>query len=266
MSADDFDRFYVRKSAPAAPAPERSTEVQPLVCWERRDIGRRLRGAVVHHLGTAIVTGGHKPGDVLPSETEGCSGLNVSRGAYREAIRMLAAKGLVNSRPRIGTVVQPRRNWNLLDPDVLTWTFSGEPDITVVRSLFELRVMVEPWAAMIAAERRTRRDVKAMRTAFAGMARYGLDHPAGQAADCAFHHAILMATGNDYLAVLANSIGAAVSMTTQFKQRVRALPRDPIPAHRRVLDAIVAHDAAAAAAAMRWLVDQALEDTRQAME
>jgi DNA-binding FadR family transcriptional regulator len=233
---------------------------------DRHDSGRRLRGAIVHHLGTAIVTGDHKPGDVLPSEIESCSSLNVSRGAYREAVRMLVAKGLVNSRPRIGTVVQPRRSWNLLDPDVLTWTFSGEPDIAVVRSLFELRVMVEPWAAMIAAERRTKHDVKAMRNALAAMSRHGLDHASGQAADCDFHHAILKATGNDYLAVLSSSIGAAVTMTTQFKQRSRALPRDPIPAHRRVLNAIAARNATAAAAAMRWLVDQALEDTRQAME
>lgn len=258
MSAEDIEGFYVRKIASAA-AAEVSAIVEPVARSERHGSVRRLRGAIVNHLGTAIVTGDHKPGDVLPSEIEGCSGLNVSRGAYREAIRMLAGKGLVNSRPRVGAVVQPQRNWNLLDPDVLTWTFSGEPDVAVVRSLFELRAMVEPWAAMIAAERRTRLDVKAMRDALAGMTRYGLDHAAGQAADSAFHNAILKATGNDYLAVLASSIGTAVTMTTQFKQRSRALPRDPIPAHRRVLDAIVAHDPVAASAAMRWLVDQALE-------
>ena len=232
---------------------------------EGRSTGRRLRGAVAYHLGIAIVSGEYRQGDALPSEADGCETLNVSRGAYREAIRTLAAKGLVDSRPRSGTIVQPRQRWNLLDPDVLTWTFSGEPDMAIVRSLFELRSMVEPWAASMAAERRTRADLKAMRDALTAMARHGLDHAIGQAADCAFHDAILKATGNDYLAVMTTSIGTAVTMTTQFKQRSRALPRDPIPGHRRVLDAIVAQDAEAAATAMRSLVDQALEDTRQAM-
>lgn len=247
-------------------APDGAEAGDPAVTPEARGTGRRLRGAVAYHLGTAIVSGDHAPGDVLMSEADGSVALNVSRGVYREAIRTLVAKGLVASRPRTGTVVQPRHRWNLLDPDVLTWTFSGQPDMAVVRSLFELRVMVEPWAASMAAERRTRADIKAMRTALAAMARHGLDHVAGQAADCAFHDAILRATGNDYLAVLTTSIGTAVTMTTQFKQRSRALPRDPIPEHRRVLDAIVAGDGVEAAAAMHVLVDKALEDTRQAME
>ncbi|KQR87391.1 FadR/GntR family transcriptional regulator [Sphingomonas sp. Leaf343] len=232
---------------------------------ETRGTGRRLRGAVAYRLGSAIVSGEHAPGEVLMSEADGSEALKVSRGAYREAIRTLVAKGLVESRPRSGTIVQPRHRWNLLDPDVLTWTFSGQPDMAIVRSLFELRIMVEPWAASMAAQRRTREDIKALRTALAAMARHGMDHLAGQAADCAFHDAILRATGNDYLVVLTTSIGTAVTMTTQFKRRSSTLPRDPIPEHRRVLDAIVAGDGAAASAAMRMLVDRALEDTRQAM-
>lgn len=232
---------------------------------EARGTGRRLHGALAHYLGVRIVSGDYRPGDVLPSETGGSEALRVSRGAYREAIRTLAAKGLVDSRPRTGTTVLPRQKWNLLDPDVLVWTFSGNPDMAVVRSLFELRAMVEPCAAAIAAERRTKADIRKMRDALSAMARYGLGNAVGQAADFAFHDAILKATGNDYLVVLTSSIGTAITMTTQFKQRSRALPRDPIPSHRRVLDAIVAGDPAAAEAAMRTLVDHALEDTRQAM-
>ena len=62
--------------------------------------------------------------------------------------------------------------------------------------------------------------------------------------------------------VLSASIGAAVNWTTQFKQRQRALPRNPIPDHRVVLDAIAAGDGPAASAAMKTLVDLALEDTQ----
>jgi len=228
--------------------------------------GRRLHGAIAFRLGVAIVSGKHQPGDVLPSETEGAEALKVSRGAYREALRTLAAKGLVKSRPRAGTVIQPRRRWHLLDPDVLAWTFVETPDLEVVRGLFELRAVLEPLAAAKAAERRTRADIRAMREGLSLMSQHGLDHATGQAGDRAFHDAILTATDNEYIMVLSSGIGAAVMMTTRFKQRSRALPRDPIPAHRRVFDAIVAADPIGAAAAMQRLVDQALEDTRQAMD
>ena len=232
----------------------------------RRGTGRRLRGAIAHKLGVAILSGEYRPGDVLTGEVAFSEALDVSRGAYREAVRVLAAKGLVESRPKAGTRVLPRRRWNLLDPDVLAWAFTGEPDAQLVRSLFELRGVVEPAAAAFAAERRDRADLAAMKDALATMRRETLTTEAGRAADRAFHAAILHATRNDALVVLAASIGAAVSWTTLFKQRARALPRNPIPDHVRVYDAIAASDPAAASAAMRVLVDLALEDTRRAME
>ena len=100
---------------------------------------KNVFGTTVDLLGEAIVSGRYAPGDVLNNEIDASEQLNVSRSAYREAIRILAAKGLVESRPKTGTRVLPRNRWNLLDPDVLAWAFSGEPDIHFVRSLFELR-------------------------------------------------------------------------------------------------------------------------------
>ena len=94
---------------------------------------RRIHGSIAHDLGVAIVTGRYQPGDVLFGEIEFSEQLKVSRGAYREATRMLAAKGLVESRPKTGTRVSPRSRWNLLDPDVLAWMFEGEPSEAFVR-------------------------------------------------------------------------------------------------------------------------------------
>ena len=230
-----------------------------------RGTGRRLHGAVAHKLGTAILSGDYVPGDTLPGEIEFSEMLDVSRSAYREAVQVLTAKGLVESRPKIGTRVLPRSRWNLLDPDVLAWAFAGEPDITFMRSLFELRAIVEPAAAALAAERRERRDLKIMKDALMAMRRHTLATETGRAADREFHDAVLAATRNDALIVLSASIGAAVSWTTQFKQRARALPRNPIPDHVKVYEAISAGDAAGASAAMRTLVDLALEDTKMAM-
>lgn len=231
-----------------------------------RGPGRRLHGAIAHKLGTAILSGQYAPGDTLSGEVAFAEELEVSRSAYREAVQVLTAKGLVESRPKAGTRVLPRNRWNLLDPDVLAWAFAGEPDIDFVRNLFELRAIVEPAAARLAAERRDKADLKTMKDALAAMRRHTLATDAGRAADRDFHNAVLNATRNDALLVLTASIGAAVNWTTQFKQRSRALPRNPIPDHVRVYDAIAAGDGEAAADAMRTLVDLALEDTRSAMK
>ena len=230
-----------------------------------RGPGRRLHGAIAHRLGTDILSGKYPPGDVLPGEVVFAEELNVSRSAYREAIQVLTAKGLVASRPKAGTRVLPRERWNLLDPEVLGWAFAGEPDVEFVRSLFELRAIVEPAAARLAAERREKADLRTMKDALAAMRHHTLTTELGRAADRDFHNAILHATRNDALMVLSASIGAAVNWTTQFKQRSRALPRNPMPDHVRVYDAIAAEDGEAAAEAMRVLIDLALEDTRSAM-
>ncbi|KQN91159.1 GntR family transcriptional regulator [Sphingomonas sp. Leaf231] len=225
-----------------------------------------MHGAIAHKLGTAIVSGEYAPGDTLSGEIAFSEALDVSRSAYREAMQVLAAKGLVESRPKAGTRVLPRERWNLLDPDVLAWAFAGAPDVQFVRALFELRAIVEPAAAGLAAQRRDKADLKAMKDALGGMRRHTLATEAGRAADKDFHNAVLRATRNDALMVLSASIGAAIHWTTQYKQRARALPRNPIPDHVRVHDAIVAQDVVAATAAMRTLVDLALEDTKSAME
>ncbi len=98
------------------------------------------------------------------------------------------------------------------------------------------------------------------------MQHHTLASETGRAADRDFHTSILRATHNDALIVLSSSVGAAVNWTTQFKQRERALPRDPIPDHRSVFNAIAASDAVLAESAMRVLVDLALQDTSESME
>ncbi len=230
-----------------------------------RSTGRRLRGSIAHRLGIDIVSGVYAPGTVLSSEVEFSEALEVSRGAFREAMQVLAAKGLVESRPKTGTRVLPRARWNLLDPDVLAWAFAGEPDPVFVRGIFELRAIVEPGAARLAAERATREDLLALKGALAAMRRHTLLTEAGRAADRDFHHAILRATRNEPLAGLSATIGAAVHWTTLYKQRGRALPRNAIPDHAQVYEAIAAGDGDAAAASMRVLVELALEDTAAQM-
>jgi DNA-binding FadR family transcriptional regulator len=222
---------------------------------------KRVHGSIAHDLGVAILTGQYAPGDRLPGEIEFSEQLKVSRSAYREAVRILAAKGLVESRPKTGTRVSDRSRWNVLDPDVLGWTFASEPSQEFIRDLFELRMIVEPAAAELAAIRRNGTDLARMGHALGEMARFGLATEEGQAADQHFHHAILEAARNAPLIALSSSIAAAVSWTTIFKQRKRKLPRDPLPDHRVLFDAIAEGNPTKAREKMTELVRLALEDT-----
>src|SRR5690242_15557298 len=113
----------------------------------------RVHGTIAREIGVAIVSGALRPGHVLDGEIEASSQRRVSRTAYREAIRILSAKGLIQSRPRTGTRVCAIPDWHLLDPDVLAWMFSGVPRPDVISGLFELRGIVEPAAAAWAATR-----------------------------------------------------------------------------------------------------------------
>ncbi len=224
----------------------------------------RLHGTIARDLGVLIVSGKYKPGEILNGEIAASDRLHVSRGAYREAVRILAAKGLVESKPKVGTRISPPERWHLLDPDVLQWIFEFEPDETLLNNLFELRRVVEPHAAALAAKRRSEQDIKDMAEALEDMAKHTLATDAGQIADQNFHSALLRASGNAFMVSLTSGVGAAVSWTTIFKQRQSPLVRDPLPDHQRVYEAIKAADPNAAHKAMENLVDLALLDTTNA--
>jgi DNA-binding FadR family transcriptional regulator len=221
----------------------------------------RLHGTIAHDIGALIVTGQFKPGALLDNEVEASDRLQVSRSAYREAMRMLAAKGLVEARPKVGTRVSPLHRWHLLDPDVLAWIFAGEPDPKLIDALFELRRIVEPPAAALAAVRRTSADLKTMERALEAMARYTLANEAGRAADQEFHATLLTASANPFLESLTSGIAAAVARTTLFKQRHQPLARDPVPDHLRVYEAVRDRSPKRAQQAMTRLIDLALRDT-----
>lgn len=227
----------------------------------------RLHGDIANAIGKAIVSEAYGPGVVLPGEIAFSAREQVSRTAYREALRMLAAKGLVESRPKIGTRICRRERWNLLDPDIVRWFFEdGAPPYYFLRGLFELRQIVEPAAAALAAARRTPSDLAGLAAALRAMQVHGLGQAEGREGDRRFHAGILASTGNEVLGSLSSGITAAVGWTTDFKFRIRRLPRDPVPDHEKVFAAIADADPAAARDAMLDLVGYALQDTLTAMD
>lgn len=227
--------------------------------------GRPAHVKLAQSIGVAIVTGRHQPGSLLPGEIDLAESFGVSRSVIREALRMLSAKGLVESRPKIGTKIRERHDWNLLDPEMLGWMFDGEPPLPFVRSLFQLRMIVEPAAAELAATGRTARQLSGMGHALETMAQHGLISELGRSADYQFHALILQATENELLVSLSASIAAAVRWTTFFKYRHEKHPRDPLPEHRALFEAIANSDATGARDATRALIHQAQIDTEHAM-
>lgn len=228
-------------------------------------LNRRLHSTLARDLGRRILSAEYPVGHLFPGEIEFSEQLRISRSALREAFRILSAKGLVESRPKAGTRVTESSRWNRLDPDVLAWQFESEPTPDFIHDLFELRKIVEPAAAAAAAERHNGAQLAAMRAALADMATHSLASEAGRVADQRFHSLIIEAAGNMLLATLSSSIMAAVAWTTIFKQRSRALPRDPIPEHRDLLHAIAARDVEKARRAMVVLIELALNDTEFSM-
>ena len=216
-------------------------------------------------LGVPIVTGQICPGEVLPGEIEIAEDYGVSRSVVREALRMLSARGLIESRPKIGTRVKDREAWNMLDPIVLEWMFEVTPPPKFVKSLFELRLVVEPAAAALAARKKTARHLATMGHALEEMARHTLSTPEGQVADQEFHSAILMATDNELMISLSATIGAAVRWTTFFKSRKNKSPRDSIEEHRALFEAIADGDAERARHVTEALIAMAQRDTEVAL-
>jgi len=202
----------------------------------------------------------------LPTEADFSARLKVSRTALREAIKVLAAKGLVESRPKTGTRVRPRMDWNLLDPDVLAWQLAAGPVEGFVADLFELRQMIEPAAAAIAARRATPGEVRRIAQAFAAMEAAGNDSERWIDPDLRFHQAIIRATGNELLGPLGAMIETALMTSFRLSGANPEGPRHSLPLHSAILAAIRRHDGAAAAAAMQRLLAGAADDVRRALE
>lgn len=167
--------------------------------------------AVLATLGREIAQGIIQPGAVLPPEHELENRLGVSRGVVREAIKTLSGKGLVSVRPRHGTRVLPRSDWSLLDRDVLNWLVGQEePDRELLLYVQEVRSIIEPAAAALAASRATKKDLQRIKAALEAMEASD-SQASATASDKAFHLAILDATHNPVLQGFRGAIDTILS-------------------------------------------------------
>lgn len=222
-----------------------------------------LHGQVAHHIGRRIVGGAIAEGASLPRESELAKQFSVSRQAVREALKVLAAKGLVHSRRRAGTHVQPRASWNLLDPDVIAWHPPERLPADFLRDLFDLRRQIEPAAAEFAALRGSLEQIAALGQALEEMRRSIEDHAAFIEADVRFHALISAASGNvlfDRLSAMYSPLlGASFALQVQITPRDR-VESDTLPTHTALYEAIAARDPRAARRASEALLAGAMRE------
>ncbi|MCW6011086.1 FCD domain-containing protein [Micromonospora sp. CPCC 205371] len=222
---------------------------------------RGIHGQTVEVLGRRIVAGEIPEGatlDITALRAE----LDVSLTALREALKVLSAKGIIDARQKRGTFVRPRADWHLLDRDVIRWQFAGGAGDPLLTSLHEVREIVEPAAARLAASRASASDLVALDRAIDQMAVAEGGMAATVDADIDFHRTLLAAAHNEFLQRME------VILETGLAERDRIVHGgqhdDPVPSHRAVVDAIRAGDAARAEEAMRSLLDKSIQDERNA--
>ncbi|HWQ55764.1 MAG TPA: FCD domain-containing protein [Bryobacteraceae bacterium] len=124
--------------------------------FQRVEVPANLHGRVTRALAVQVIRAERASQPIVfPNEAQLCQQLGVSRSILREAVKVLADKGMLEVRPRAGTRSKPRAEWNLLDPDILGWQAELEPDANLLREICEVRLAIEPTASSFAALRAT---------------------------------------------------------------------------------------------------------------
>jgi DNA-binding FadR family transcriptional regulator len=212
---------------------------------------RRPRGhvvSVVNTLGSRITSGFYAVGETLPVEKDLAEELDVGRNALREAVKVLSGKGLLQTAPRAGTRVCPRDQWNLLDPDVLNWHADPErASAPFLLDLLEVRRIIEPKAAELAAVRASKTDIAEILSAYERMERQPPYSEEKLHADIEFHSAILKASQNPVLNHFKHAISTYLRAHFRVGSRLEeAEDRDDLERHRRIAWEIAAGKAESA--------------------
>ncbi|MEW7966183.1 FadR/GntR family transcriptional regulator, partial [Acinetobacter baumannii] len=195
------------------------------------------------------------------SEVDLCEEYKVSRPVFREAIRVLNAKGLTYSRPKIGTVVRPKEEWHLLDPDVLFWLIQTTPEHEFFKTLSTVRRVLEPELAYIAASTANEEDIERIKQAYEGMEKATTVEEFIEP-DIQFHLAIAKATHNDLLAYMSKMLVLPLQQSIQVTSLRPNLQGHSLPRHKAILTAIENKDPLSARHAS--LVQ--LDDTKMAYD
>ncbi|WP_371878010.1 FadR/GntR family transcriptional regulator [Shinella zoogloeoides] len=220
----------------------------------------RVRHNVTAAIGKDICGGRFAPGAVLPRESDLCQSYGVSRTVVRESLKVLETKGLVRGRPRVGTLVCARSEWNVLDAQILEWMGPDVLSAELLGSILEARRTVEPAAAFLAAQRATAQEIADLERACDEMAEAEGDLEAFTGADTRFHETLLKASHNQVFHQLSSIIHAALSYALHASNSAAARHDEALGVHRELVDALRFRDGARAEACSRHILDLAARD------
>jgi len=205
---------------------------------------------------------------VFPNEADLCQQLGVSRSILREAVKVLADKGMVAVRQRQGTRANPRTAWNQLDPDILNWWAELGPDAQFLRELCEVRLAIEPTAAGFAAVRGTPEEIEAIGRCLVGRE---TELKAGNLASAVdleleIHAAIMSACHSALLEQLSRAIHRPLRTALSCATGLRTSARVGSTAHRQLFEALRRHDALKARMAAETIVGLAMVGVEEAIK
>jgi DNA-binding FadR family transcriptional regulator len=222
-----------------------------------------MQGHLVQQLGQLIGSGQIPSGTVIQTD-DVLREFGVSKSVAREALRALEAKGMVSSRPSIGMEVHPLREWNLLNPDVVTWRSSGPDGDEQMIKLLELRSAVEPLAARLSAQRAGVEIGEMLGGAYEAMkqAAGDRDFAAFTTADIAFHDALLRGSDNLFVEQLGGVIFATLRARAELFERKEEIDGVAVALHGEIADAVQRRDPVTAERAAQELMASSEEEIR----
>lgn len=201
-------------------------------------VRRALNQQVVDIIGRRIVGGEYRPGTILPTEEQIGKLVGASRPVVREAMKILATKGLVDARSRRGTQVAETSGWNVFDPDILAWWPRGALKRDFAGAFSQLRQAIEPIAAELAAQQATAQSVAALRAAYEAMT-MAEDSISFTIADVAYHRALFHASGNILFARLSTIVEPLLhAVIDREEKEVPTMQDETIRLHAAVVEAI----------------------------
>ena len=211
---------------------------------------------IVYEIGRKIAGGEIQPGEKLPKVEVISEQYGVSRTVVREALKGLAARKMIRSNQKSGTVVLQKSSWQLWDLDVITWLSEVEvKDGEFLIQLTEIRLALEPLAAALATQRATEKDISNIKETFLTLEKTVGNEKEWAMADFYFHQSIYDASHNDLLISMLKLLRKGLIISREKTISAISLFPDPqfeepnlevLQRHRALHDALIARDTDAA--------------------
>jgi len=250
-----MDEIRIPFMTPPEPAEKSKSDLRHPESTHSVGVVQRLVSALARE----IAAGVWKPNETLPIESELSRRFNAGRNAVREAVKILAAKGLLRTERRIGTIVRPESCWNLLDSELLAWLLSASPDREVIlNELSELRFMIEPAAASLAATHASAQEAMRIFEAYDQMEKNGRSPESDACVE--FQKLLFEASRNRFLNALAPAFGLLARSNAEVVIRTGNQPNRNLKEHRQIAEAVSRHDPDGARRATRKLLEKLATD------